>query len=370
MADRSQRTEKATPKRRHDARQQGQIARSADLAAWLVVLATSFAVPLVMRAAGTRLVELEQQSSQVIAHPSTQGAMRLLALGLSDAGEIVAPLCGIALAISLFATTAQVGFVLAWKAAKPSASKLNPIKGLKRIVSPTGLWSLVRSTVQVAAVGLLGYRTVFGLAHAVVGSRPTTIGPVLAFGGQSILSLVRTTAAAGLAFAVMDYLFQRRRVNKEMMMTKQEVKEETRMSEGDPAVKGLLRRRQRRISRLRMMAEVARANVVITNPTHVAVAIRYAREVNSAPVVVAKGSGELAARIRTEAMSHSVPIVEDPPLARAIYGACEVEDLIPKEMYLAVARLLAFVYSLPRWSKGRTVSFKSGAPLPINTTWA
>lgn len=370
MPDKSQRTEKATPKRRRDARRQGQIARSTDLAAWLVVLAVSVAIPPVLGAAETRLAELEQQSSLVIAHPSTQGALRLLALGLSDTAAIVAPVFALAVAISLFTTAAQVGFVLAWKAAKPSAAKLNPIKGLKRIVSKAGMWNLLRSTLQLAVIGLLGYRTISGLAQTLVGTRPVAIGPLIAFGGQSILGLVKLAAGIGLAFAVVDYIFQRRRVNKEMMMTKQEVKEETRMSEGDPAVKGFIRRRQRRISRLRMMAEVARANVVITNPTHVAVAIRYLKDRHAAPIVVAKGSGPLAARIRAEAASHGVPVIEDPPLARAIYGACEVEDLIPAELYLAVARLLAFVYSLPRWPRAKAVSFKSGAQLPIHRKWA
>jgi flagellar biosynthetic protein FlhB len=370
MPDRSQRTEKATPKRRRDSRRQGQIARSADLGAWLVVLAMSIAIPPVLSAAAARLVGLEQQSSLVIGHPTTQGALRLLSLGLSDTAAIVAPLCALAVVISLFATAAQVGFVLAWKAAKPSASKLNPIKGLKRIVSGAGMWNLLRSTLQLAIIGLLGYRTISGLVHTLVGTRPVAIGPVLEFGGESILGLIKVTAGIGLAFAVVDYLFQRRRVSRETRMTKQEVKEENRMSEGDPAVKGFIRRRQRRISRLRMMAEVARANAVITNPTHVAVAIRYLKDRHSAPVVVAKGSGQLAARIRAEAAAHGVPVIEDPPLARAIYGACEVEDLIPAELYLAVARLLAFVYSLPRWPRAKAVSFKSGAQLPINTTWA
>jgi flagellar biosynthesis protein FlhB len=170
---------------------------------------------------------------------------------------------------------------------------------------------------------------------------------VLAVVGPSILGLVRTTAVIGLVLAVADFGFKKHKLNKTLKMSKHEIKEEARSQEGDPVIKGAIRRKMRTMSRLRMMAAVAGADVVVTNPTHYAVALRYEPGVGLAPRVVAKGAGEVAARIRAEANRCGVPIVEDPPLARAIYGSCEIDAQIPKELFMAVARLLAFVFTLP-----------------------
>jgi len=151
---------------------------------------------------------------------------------------------------------------------------------------------------------------------------------------------------------VADYLLQRRRIMSGLLMTKQEVKDEMRQAEGDPQLRGRIRQTQRRLSRMRMMSEVTRADVVAVNPTHYAVAIRYDREGSGAPKVVAKGTDHVALRIRELATGAGVPVVEDPPLARALHGACEIDGEIPYHLYLAVARLLAFVYSLPPLAKG------------------
>jgi flagellar biosynthetic protein FlhB len=161
------------------------------------------------------------------------------------------------------------------------------------------------------------------------------------------MGLIRSTALAGLALAAADYAFQRRRVKKGMMMTKQEVKEEYRQSEGDPMTRQRIRQRQVEMSRNRMMAAVAVSSVVVVNPTHIAVALEYSAELG-APRVVAKGQGHIAARIREEAEKHNVPIVRDVPLARTLHAACKLGQTIPADLYEAVARLLAFVFSMKR----------------------
>jgi flagellar biosynthetic protein FlhB len=172
-------------------------------------------------------------------------------------------------------------------------------------------------------------------------------GEVLAQVAGATMALIRSTALAGLALAAADYAFQRRRVKKGMMMTKQEVKEEYRQSEGDPMTRQRIRQRQVEMSRNRMMAAVAVSSVVVVNPTHIAVALEYRPDLG-APRVVAKGQGHIAARIREEAEKHNVPIVRDVPLARTLHAACKLGQSIPADLYEAVARLLAFVFSLKR----------------------
>ncbi len=346
-ADRRDKTEKPTAKRKKDARKKGQVAKSAEVGGWLSLLIATSAMPAVFGAAERRMLGLESQAAVVMAKPSVPGALGLLGAGLGDAMVIALPIAAVMALLGVGATIAQVGFVLSGKGVTPQFSKLNPVNGIKRLFSSRGLWELVKSLVKLTVITLFAVTDILGLWHAVVGAGPVAMGPIIAYAGSTLLGFVRTLAAVGLIFGLVDYAFQRRRMAKDLMMTKHEVKEEGRQQEGDPRVKGAIRRRQRSMSRLRMLAEVAHADVVVTNPTHYAVALRYDRATSAAPKVVAKGADEVAARIRAAAAEHGVPVVEDPPLARAVFGACDVEDEIPEALYMAVARLLAFVYALP-----------------------
>ena len=185
--------------------------------------------------------------------------------------------------------------------------------------------------------------------------------PVLAgLAAHKALSFVRIVASVALILGVVDYFMQRRKINKQMMMTKQEVKEEHKNEEGNPEIKTAMRRRQMKLSRMRMMAEVGRADVVIVNPVHVSVALRYEAG-HGAPRVVAKGAEEVAAAIRAEAAAHDVPVVEDVPLARALWQVCEIDDEIPADLFEAVARVLAFIFKV----KGSGVRPIGGGPMKI-----
>jgi flagellar biosynthetic protein FlhB len=355
MARTDDRTEKPTAKRKREARREGTIARSPEVASWLSILVVVSVLPWALHGATERVTAVVGEASQVMARPTAAGALAVMEAGLSQALDIVLPVVGLLGVLALVANVAQVGFVVATKAAAPTWSRLNPIAGLRKLFSPQTLWQLVKELGKLALVGLLAYQAIAAMVHRIVGAPPAGLGPVVAYAGGVLVGLVREVAVGGLVLAVGDYAFQRRRVGKQLKMTKEEVKEERRQSEGSPEVKRAQRRKAMSLSRMRMMAAVAGADVVVTNPTHYAVALRYEPETGLAPRVVAKGADLLALRIRDEAARHQVPVVEDPPLARAVYAACEVDGVVPRELYVAVARLLAFVFTLPVAARGAGV---------------
>lgn len=345
--DKQDRTEKPSAKHKREARQDGQIAKTRELAGWLSLLGVAEVLPGTMRDATGRLRGLFAQVAGVIAAPSPEAALRMLDSGLSQAVSILWPILALVATLSLFATVAQVGFLFSLKAAAPKFSRLNPITGIKNLFSPATAWNLVKEILKLAMVGLLSYQVIDAMVRRIALAQPTGLGPVVTYTASTLLGLVREVAVAGLLLAVADYVYQRHRTSTQMKMTKQEVKEENRQQQGDPLLKGAMRRKQVSLSRSRMMAAVAGADVVVTNPTHFAVALRYEPSRGHAPRVVAKGADEVARRIREEAQIYGVPIVEDPPLARAVFGACDLDAVVPAELYVAVARLLAFVFTLP-----------------------
>lgn len=346
MASKADKTEKPTAKRKKDARAKGQVARSAEVGGWFSLLVATMALPVVFHIAEIRILGLQTQVADTMANPSVPKSLAILGSGLTDFIVIALPFGLVMAILAAVAAFAQVGLVASTKAITPQFSKLNPINGIKRLFSPRGVWELIKSLLKLALITGLAGQAIQKLWHTLVGTQPVAMSPLISFAGTSLMGFVRTISVVGLVMGLADYAFQKYRLNKDLMMSKQEIKEERRQEDGDPAQKGNIRRRQRSMSRLRMMAEVARADLIVTNPTHVAVALRYDKARSSAPRVVAKGADEVAARIRAEAAKHQVPMVEDRPLARAVYAACEVGDQIPQELYVAVARLLAFVYSL------------------------
>lgn len=344
--DKHSKTEKPTPKHKKEARKKGQVAKSPDISGFVTLIAATMLLPLYFHSAETRMIALETASIGVVGDPTVPGAMSVLGLGLADMIIIVAPLLVAMMVLGVVSNIAQVGLKFGGGAMKPSLKKLSPKSGLKRIFGSQGLVLLAKSVIKLSVVGMLGYNTFLGLWHAVAGAQPVDITPLVSFTGAYLLHFVRVISVVGLGLGLLDYAYHRHANNKMLKMTKEQVKQENRDAQGDPRLKGEVRKRAMRMSRLRMLTAIGQADVVITNPTHIAVAIRYDRTRASAPQVVALGTDELAATIRKVAMKHHVPIVEDPPLARAVYAACELGDIIPKNLYMAVARLLAFVYTL------------------------
>jgi flagellar biosynthesis protein FlhB len=347
MGRKDDKTEKPTAKRKSKARKKGQVATSREVSSWVVALAGTLLLPVLFRSAETRLTQLFARVANVITAPTAAGALQVLQIGLGDVLSLVLPIAGGFAAIGILVDVAQTGGLFSLQAAAPKFDRINPISGIKRLFSANSLWQLLKQMIKISALVLIAYKILFGLGGKLVGSEPVDMTPVVTYAGSTLLGLVRDVAIVGLLLALVDYGIQRRRHTKSLMMTKQEVKEENRQSEGDPLLKREMRRKQWRFSRARMMAAVAGADVIITNPTHFAVALRYQAGHGHAPQVVAKGADEVAFRIRAEATKHNVPIVEDRPLAQAIFAACEIDDYVPKELYVAVARVLAFVFTLP-----------------------
>jgi flagellar biosynthetic protein FlhB len=227
----------------------------------------------------------------------------------------------------------------------PKFSRLNPLQGIKRTMGPHAWWEAAKALIKTAVLGAVLYSAIRGLIPALMTAGSMPLSMLLGTVGHAVVSLIRAAAIAGLVMAGADYFVARKRTNKQLRMTKQEVKDEHKRSDGDPHVKGQIRSRQLAMSRNRMISDLASADVVVVNPTHVAVALRY-DPAKGAPRVVAKGAGVVAAKIREKAAENRIPMVQDVPLARALHKSCDIGAEIPAEFFGAVARVLAFVMGL------------------------
>jgi flagellar biosynthesis protein FlhB len=342
------RTEKATPKRRDEARRKGQVARSIDLNAAAGLLAALVTLAVTAPTTVERLAAVMHDGLAQTAHPqlvSVEGIQQLGSWVAISAVTIAAPVVLAAMVGGLVAGIAQVRPKLNLSAAKPSFDRVNPKHGIKRLVGKQAAFETAKALSKtgvvalVAASALRGRMTELG---ALVGLPPTAVMSELA---TLVFSIAIRAAAALAVLAVVDYVWQRRRHEQSLKMTKEEVKQEMRQQDVAPEVRAAIRRRQFQQARQRMMAEVATADVVVTNPTHYAVALRY-DGTKPSPEVVAKGVDLVAAAIRKEAQEHDVPVLQNPPLARTLYAEVDLGREIPEQFFAAVAEVLAFVYRM------------------------
>ncbi|MFL6140953.1 MAG: flagellar biosynthesis protein FlhB [Labedaea sp.] len=338
-------TEKPTPKKLKEAKSEGRTARTPELGAWAAILTASFLLPGMLSNLMDRTAGLLRQCGEFMAHPDPAAALGLLGDGMLAAALVVAPLLGAMVVVILASAGLQGGLRPAPKLLKPKFSRLNPMQGLKRIVGPKSWWEAAKTLLKTITLGAVLYTVVKGLVPTVTGSGAMSLRSLVEVTGSEVLTLIRTASAVGLVLAGADYVVARKRTSKELKMTHQEVKEENRNTEGDPHMKGAIRSKQIAMSRNRMMSDVPTADVVLANPTHVAVALRY-DPAKGAPRVVAKGAGAVAAKIRELATENRVPIVRDVPLARALYKSCELGQQIPADMFGPVAHVLAFLHRL------------------------
>jgi len=349
-----ERSEPATPRKRRKAREEGKVARSMDLTAAVasasVVLGGYLLLPLVLESLsslfrfalaamgkGQRALELD------LAHALLSSAWAFLRSSL--------PLMLLGAFFSASVLVLQVGLHLTFKPLSPDLSRLDPVSGLRRIFSLRSLVELIKGVLKASLLLLVLYLNLRADLPALSSTLRMGLSAGLSLVGSSSFRVLVQLALVFLLLGFADYLYQRWEFERSLRMSKQELKEEFKQIEGDPLVKRRIRQRQRELARSRMMAQVPRSDVVITNPTSIAVALRYDPKVAPAPVVVAKGMGFLAQRIREIAEESGVPIVQDVPLARALYASAEVGEEIPPELYRAVAEVLAFVYS----GRGRSV---------------
>jgi flagellar biosynthetic protein FlhB len=340
-----ERTEKATPRKKREARRQGQIGNTPELGSWLALLAASFVIPRVasslMSTASTALFQIG-----IIANdPDPARAIGITRQAFTSAAIGFAPLVLMILGISVASVLLQGGFAFTPKLLVPKFSRLNPLHGFKRMFGPQGGWMALKSLIKAAVLAGVVYLSLRSLIPTLSSSGSLPLTNVMQIGVNSVLSLLRWCAVAGLLMAFADYAVVRRRNNRSLKMSKQEIKEEMKSSEGNPQLRGAIRSRAIAISRNRMLADVPTADVVLVNPTHVAVALRYEAG-KGAPRVVAKGGDHVAARIREIAQRSRVPMVEDIPLARTLYSVVDVGREIPGDLFESVARVLAFIMTL------------------------
>lgn len=342
----SDKTEKPTAKKKRDSRQKGQIAKSQDLTGWAGLLAGLYVIPFSIGG----LADVSSDAFAVMRgtshQPSADLAVRMLADTLRNGFLAVAPIMAIVVFASVATTLGQVGLLLSLKPLKPDFKRISPKQGVQRLFSVRSVWETVKQLLKIAVVLAVAWPRMTGLVENLLGNGRLSLTEALTVAGADMLGLVRTITWVVFILSFADYGYQRYQNSKDLKMTKQEVRDEHRNAEGDSQVKGRIRAMQRNNARNRMLADMGDADVVITNPTHVAVALRYDPTKGRAPVVLATGANDMAKRIRERAKESAIPIVEAKPLARALWRACDPGDEIPSVLFEAVAQVLAFVKRL------------------------
>jgi flagellar biosynthesis protein FlhB len=348
---RPEQTEKATPKRRQEARERGQVPRSVDLAGAVIFLS----VVLVLHAAFVPMLNgLQGTATAYFSHiadygdPTYHSLIRLFMAAGSGVAWVVLLVFAIAIVAGIAANLLQFGFVLTTVPFKWNFGRLNPINGFKNLFSKRIFVNLAKQFIKLSAVAIIVYSTL--AANIDIFARVGQSDPagVIDLTFNVIFSVAWKFGLFLVVVALFDYAYERWQLEENLKMTKQEVKDEHRQSEGNPEAKMAMKKRQREFARRRMMQAVPRATVVVTNPTHFAVALEWDEVKMDAPIVTAKGADLLAKRIRDIAREHDVPIMENPPLARTLYDHVELDHPIPPNLYAAVAQVIAFVYKLKR----------------------
>jgi flagellar biosynthetic protein FlhB len=338
-----ERTEQATQKRMKEVREKGQLSRSQDLTAWLGIGGAGAMMPLTIERASQEGTAQMFDVGVVASNPDPLVALETLSAGLASFLTIAGPLFAVVVIVVLAGAAAQGGIHL--KKFTGKYEQFNLVNGVKRVFGMQALWEGVKAVLKTAVVGGVLFGVVQTMTPVLMSAGGLSVSALLDAAADGAAMLLQTAVVAGIGLAVIDFYVVMMRNRKKTRMTKKEVKDENKNSEGDPLIKSQRRARQLSMSRNRMIAAVSGADVVLVNPTHFAVAIKY-EPGKSAPKVVAKGAGQIAARIREQAETDKVPIVRDVPLARALHASCELGDEIPLELYTAVARVLAFVMSL------------------------
>ncbi len=340
-----EKTEQPTPQRLKKARKDGQIARTQELGTWLGIAAASALLPMVAANGYAEVQELFLQIKAVATKPEVSAIAALLGQALGAFMMTVLPLALGLMTVGLVASASQGGVTVATKRMKPTLKKFNPLTGLKRMFGTQGLWEVTKAVIKTVALGVVVILTSDRAQTLVSSAGALPLSTVVDTFVDSAILMFRVVAVTGLVIAVADYVVVRKKMMKQLKMSKYEITQEHKQSDGDPQMKAHRRGVALSMSRNRMMAEVAEADVLLVNPTHVAVALKY-EAAKGAPRIVAKGAGEIAAKLREIAAEARVPMVQDIPLARALHASCELGQEVPPQLFTAVARVLAFVMHL------------------------
>lgn len=343
-----ERTEQPTPKRQEDARKKGQIARSRELNTMAVMLVSAMAMVMLGQKLMTDLGELVKRHL-IISRADifdVNSMLRLFADAILDGLWLLTPIFLLLMVVAILAPLSIGGWSFSFEAIQPKMSKLNPIKGLGRLFSAKSLVELLKAMAKFVLVTAVAIGVIWLEMSDFVRLGSESLEPGLAHAGELLTTAFLYVSVALVLIAAVDVPFQIWDHNKQMRMTRQEVRDEMKDTEGKPEVRSRIRQLQREVSQRRMMEAVPKADVVVTNPTHFAVALKYDPKRMRAPVVLAKGADLVALNIRRIAEENGVARVEAPPLARALYHSTEIGQAIPQGLYLAVAQLLAYVFQL------------------------
>ncbi|MDK3257391.1 EscU/YscU/HrcU family type III secretion system export apparatus switch protein [Blastococcus capsensis] len=340
-----EKTEKPTPQRLKKARKDGQIPRTQELGTWLGVAAASFLLPMLVGNAFEAVQQLFVHVAAVARNPEITAVTALLGTALIAFLTTLLPTAIALMLVGVASSAAQGGVHVTGKPMKPTLKKLNPFPGMKRMFGTQGLWETSKALIKTAALGTVVIVTSERAQELVSSAGALPLSAVAATFADSAVLMFRVVAVTGLVLAVADYVVVRHKMMKQLKMSQYEIKQEHKQAEGDPYMKAHRRGVQMSMSRNRMMSEVAEADVLLVNPTHVAVALKY-DAAKGAPRVVAKGAGEVAAKLRERATEARVPLVQDIPLARALHASCDLGQEVPPQLFTAVARVLAFVMHL------------------------
>lgn len=345
--DGQERTEEASPRRKQEARKDGQVAKSQDLVSAAVTVVLVGMLPQLVSGLGRGFMDSIRYSLENLSTDAGIGSIRrAFGLSLQSSAPGLFMLLFAAATVGTVATLAQTGLLVSAKPLTPAFNKIDPMSGMKRLFSKRSMMEGAKAFAKFLLFGWIAYREIANNWAIFQNYSSLTPAAGLISVGEVMRSIALKVTMVWCVLAAIDYFFQRKQMDKQLKMTKDEVKREHKDSEGSPEIKAARYQRRRKLMRMRTRDAVRSANVIVTNPTHYSVALKYDPEKNGAPIVVAKGVDHLAMKIREFAREDHIPIVPNPKLARALYKKCEVGDQIPRELFAAVAELLAYVYKV------------------------
>ncbi|NPA53878.1 MAG: flagellar biosynthesis protein FlhB [Aquificae bacterium] len=344
MAKDPSKTEKATPRRRQKAREEGQVPRSMDIPIAASLLAVFLMMFFYIPFSFDYLLKYFKYTFSDPFHKIPELNTVFIYDTIKIFGILVAPVFFFLLAVGIISNVAQFGFLFTFKPLVPKLNRLNVISGLGRLFSLKTAFELLRNLLKLSFATLVAYFLVKNIISQTFSMSFISLHDEIYYLFKYVMTLILAFALMSIPIAIIDFLYRRWEYEENIKMSKEEIKEERKLYEGNPQIKAAIRKKQRELAMMRMMAEVPKADVVITNPDHYAVALKYERGKMAAPKVVAKGKNLVAEKIKEIAKKHNVPIVEDPPLARTLYTSCEVGDFIPENLYVAIAKILAQIY--------------------------
>ena len=349
MADSFQdKTEEATPKRQQESREKGQVSKSPEFIS-VVLLLSSF---MTLSFLGTEIISKLSYGFQLYYQGmsdytiSANSLQYYVTVGVKSLSMLLLPFVVVIMLVGVAANVAQFGFLFTWKPLAPDFAKLSPVAGVKRLFSTRAIVDLAKNIFELCIIGVIAYFAIVSLEDQFFLLINASVGNIIKFIGSTVYMVAVRILGFLLVLTILDFAYQKWQHKKDMRMTKQDVKDEQVQSEGNPQIKSAIRSMQLKMFRQRMMEKIPEADVVITNPTHLAVALKYDPSTMDAPIVLAKGERLIAQKIKQIAMAHHIPILENKPLARSLFKLCEIGGQVPAALFQTVAEIFAHVYQL------------------------